>query len=234
MLITLKNFILDLLFPFSCVVCGRRGNYICEDCFDMIEISEYQFCPVCTKRVLDGKTCVNCKTKTELNGIFSAVSYDNPIIKKMIRQFKYNPFIKDISLIFSYLIIKHFLILDNLSVLEQGILIPIPLHRKKLKIRGYNQSQKIAKHISEFLNMPLITNSLIKIKNTPSQVGLPLEQRQTNIKGAFVCENAEQIKNKKIFLIDDVYTTGATTTECAKILKQSGAREVWAITITRE
>ncbi|MEA3295747.1 MAG: ComF family protein [Patescibacteria group bacterium] len=234
MLITLKNFILDLLFPYSCIVCGKQGNYICEDCLNMIEVLEYQFCPICAKRVIDGKTCANCKTKTKLNGAFSAVSYDSPVIKKMIKQFKYTPFIKDISLIFSYLIIKHFLILSNVNALKQGILIPVPLHRKKLKNRGYNQSQEIAKHLSRFLNIPLYQNVLIKTKNTHQQVGLLSEQRQKNIKGAFACQNIEQIKNKKIFLIDDVFTTGATTSECSKILKQSGANEVWAVTVARE
>ncbi len=233
---SIKNFLLDLLFPCFCVSCGKEGEYICKDCLSTIEILEYQFCPVCEKRVIDGKTCKNCQQKTKLNGLFIAVAYKNQLVKKLINQFKYKPYLKELCPILCFLIITHFSLIGNntMDILKQGILIPVPLHKKRQKERGFNQAEEIAKHLSVKLNLAFCNNVLIKIKSTSAQVGLSSEQRKKNIKGTFVCEKDDRIKGKKILLVDDVYTTGATMEECAEILKQAGVREVWGIAVARE
>ncbi len=235
-LASIKSFLLDLIFPKFCISCGREGSHICYDCLSMVEILEYQFCPVCQKRVIDGKICKNCRTRTNLAGLFAATPYQNKIVKKMINKFKYTPYIKNLSFPLYSLIISHLKQLNNysFSILDNGILIPVPLHRKRLKIRGFNQTEKIANHFSEFLKIPLIKDVLIKTKESQSQIGLSSEQRKQNIQGVFTCENIEQIKAKKILLIDDVFTTGSTMEECAKTLNQAGAKEVWGIVVARE
>lgn len=252
-----KDFFVNLFFPKFCFNCGKEGDYLCSDCLALIDILERQFCPVCGKRVLDGKTCLRCQSKTKLNGLYFAVSYQNKLIKKLISQFKYKPFIKDLSKTLASLIITHFYLSNkfNFLITEKSILVSVPLARKKLKLRGFNQSEEIAKELSKSLNpvrdsqsrknasreqisngikVPLVNNALIKIKNTRAQIELSKEERKENVRGAFLCRDERQIKNKKIFLVDDVFTTGATMEECAKILKESGAREVWAITVARE
>ena len=108
-----------------------------------------------------------------------------------------------------------------------------PKQYKKLKWRGFNQSEEIGKELANFFGIPLITNCLIKIKETVPQVELADEERKENIKGAFFIKNADLIKDKKILLVDDVYTTGATMTECARILKTVGTKEIIGVVIAR-
>ena len=185
---------------------------------------------------MDGKTCKNCSKKTKLNGLFIAVAYENQLVKKLINQFKYKPYLKELSPILCSLIISHFSFSGNnaLQGLKQGILVPVPLHRARFKERGFNQSEEIAKELSESLNLAFYNDVLIKIKPTLAQVGLSSEQRKENIKGTFICQKADRIKGEKILLVDDVYTTGATMEECAEILKKAGASQVWGIAIARE
>jgi len=232
----MKSFLTDLFFPKFCFNCGKEGNYLCSDCLALIAILEEQYCPVCGKRALDGKTCSRCRSKTKLDGLCFATSYQNKLVKKLINQFKYKPFIKDLSTTLASLIITHFYLSNKFHffVSKKTILVPVPLERKKLKMRGFNQSEEIAEEISLRLKILLLKNVLIKIKKTQSQTELSKEKRKENIKDAFLCKNTEQIRGKKIFLIDDVFTTGATMEECAKTLKQAGALQVYGITVARE
>jgi len=232
---SIKKFIFDLFFPRFCINCGKEGSYLCQDCFYLIEILEEQYCPFCLrpKVVSDGKTCNYCKSLKKLTGLFCAASYDNFIVKKMINQFKYEPYIKDAAEPLSSLIISHLTNLNKGDNFQDFILIPVPLEKRKLKKRGFNQAEEIAKELSKNFKIPVFNNTLIKTKSTPAQVELEKTKRQENIKGVFSCQKIELIKNKKILLIDDVFTTGATLEECARILKEAGAKEVWGMVVAR-
>lgn len=235
-----KELILDILFPKFCFICNKEGNYLCEDCFSLIDIFDRQYCPFCypPKVVIDGKTCPHCRKSKNLSGLYCAASYDNLIVKKLINKFKYEPYVKELSIVLSSLIINYLVNLNN-SVNQQIItdknfvFIPVPLHKKKLKQRGFNQAEEIAKCLSGILKIPIFGNVLAKTKSTSPQVELEKIKRQENVKSVFSCQNPELIFNKKILLVDDVFTTGATLEECAKILKQSGAREIWGIVAAR-
>ena len=238
--IQLKESILNLLFPSFCLNCQKEGDYFCQDCLSLINISNYQYCPFCypPKIVLDGKTCYFCKKREKkLDGLFSAASYKNFIIKKLISQFKYQPYyIKNLSKVLASLIITHFQLLENPPPFfggGQAILIPIPLEKKKLKQRGFNQAEEVACQLSNFFKIPLVNNVLIKIKGTLPQVELSGEAREKNILGAFACQETKDIKGKKILLVDDVFTTGATMEESARVLKKVGAKEVWGVVVAR-
>lgn len=232
-LLLVKNFILDILFPKFCVNCGREGTYLCEDCLSVIDVCEYQYCAFCypAKIVLNGKTCNSCEKRKKLNELFCAVSYDEKIVKKMLRLFKYEPYAKELSKSLSNLIITHFQILGKTPKID--LIIPVPLRKDKLKNRGFNQSEEIALCVANFLKKPLLAQGLVKIKKTNDQMSLDREQRQKNLKNAFFCPKPEMIKNKKILLIDDILTTGATIEECACALKRAGAREVCATVVAR-
>ena len=234
-----KNFILDLLFPPFCIGCGREETYLCQDCASRIEILEYQYCPFCNtpKITPDGKTCPSCRKSKNLSGLYSATSYQDPLVKKMISLFKYKPFIKELSKPLTSLIIAHFQILGKMPEdFNQFTLIPVPLHKKQLKKRGYNQSAELAKEISLRFKIPILNNALVKIKQTISQTKLNRTERLKNVRGVFEINPSfsASIKNKKILLVDDVFTTGSTMEECAKTLKKAGAKEVWGVTIARE
>ncbi len=232
---SIKEFILDLLFPKFCISCGKEGSYLCQDCFSLIDILERQYCPFCPqpKVVLDGKTCNFCKRSKSLNGLYCAASYNNFIVKKLINQFKYEPYIKELSKPLSSLIVTHLINLDKVENFQDYILVPIPLHKKKLKKRGFNQASEIAKELSENLKIPVFNDALIKTKQTPAQVELKKEEREENIKGVFLCRKPELVMGKKILLIDDILTTGSTIEQCARLLKKAGAKEVWGVVVAR-
>jgi ComF family protein len=232
---TIKGFLLDVLFPVFCINCGKEGSYLCEDCQSLIGVSEYQYCPFCLppKIVFDGKTCSSCRKQKTLSGLFSAAPYDNFIVKKLINQFKYEPFIKELSKPLASLIIAHFLNLRCLPDFSDFILVPLPLHKKKLKQRGFNQAEEIGKELSKFLRIPIFNDVLVKIRQTPAQVDLKKEERQENIKGVFACQKPDLIKARKILLVDDIFTTGSTMEECALALKRAGAKEIWGVVVAR-
>jgi len=217
MLGNIKNFLLDLFFPKHCFNCQQEGEYLCPDCQACLEISS-----------IHQKEKYSC-----LDDLCFATDYQKPLVKKLIKLFKYEPFIKELAITLTSLIIEHFQLLDQKPDFSDFVLIPVPLEKRRLKWRGFNQAEEIAKELSSFLTIPLINNVLIKTRETLPQVELSDEERKENIKGAFFCQSPEKIKKRKILLVDDVYTTGATMTEAARVLKKSGAKEVIGIVVAR-
>ena len=245
----IKEFLLDLFFPKFCLGCQKEGVYLCDDCRALLDISEFDYCLCDTKPLrlpttqLTGK-CSRCSDK-KLSGLFSALPYkEKQLTKKLIYQFKYQPYLKDLAKTLASILIEHFVISgkNTNEIWDNGVLIPVPLDKKKLKSRGYNQSEELAKELSKVLQIPVISNSLVKIKSTAAQMELSKEQREKNLENAFAIKHPESLQtsevcklsNKKIFLVDDVYTTGSTMQECAKVLKENGVRQVWGICIACE
>ena len=222
---------LDILFPKYCFGCQKEETHLCDDCKACLEISQYQYC-LCKRPNLFLGKCHQCKTK-KLDLLYSSVAYQKPLVKRLIHYFKYEPFIKKLSQPLASLIIEHFYLLNKQPNFSAFILIPIPLYIKRLRWRGFNQAEEIAKELSKFLNLPVYSNCLIKTKKTLPQVELNHEQRKENIKNAFSVKKPELIKNKKILLIDDIYTTGSTMEEAAKVLKRAGAKEVIGVVVAR-
>jgi len=214
----LKSFLLDLLFPKTCFGCQKEGVYLCQDCESILEISD-----------------IHKELKIEqLSDLYFALEYKKPLIKQLIQQFKYQPFVKDLSKPLSYLIINHFKLIEkNKNEFKDFITIPVPLYIKRLKWRGFNQSEEIAKYISSFFEAPLISDVLVKNKKTLVQIELSENKRRNNLLGVFDCQNQQKIKNKNILLIDDIYTTGSTIKECAKVLKNAGAKKIIGVVIAR-
>ncbi|HDZ54770.1 MAG TPA: ComF family protein [Candidatus Nealsonbacteria bacterium] len=228
----LKKSVLDLFFPKFCFSCREEGSYLCQDCLSTLEILEYQYC-LCKKPlrlVLAGK-CRSCYYK-KLNGLYFALPYQNQLLRKLIHKFKYEPYVKELAELLSSLIISHFKLSNKPPRFGlDWVFIPIPLSIKREKKRGFNQAKEIAKELSKKLNLPLADDILLKIKETFPQVELEEEARIENIKESFAA--SRKLNGKKILLIDDVYTTGATMEECAKTLKVAGAKEIWGVVVAR-
>jgi ComF family protein len=228
--------ILDIFFPIRCINCQKEGDYLCDDCLSLIEISKFQYCPFCRppKITKDGKSCK--VHKKHLDGLFSAASYKEALVKKAIHLFKYQPNLLGLAEPLSSLIISHLDFLGN-KHLSGFVLVAIPIHKSKLKQRGFNQSEEIAKELSKKINGTLfLKDALLKIKKTPPQRELKRKEREKNIKGVFVVnpKKLDFIKNKKVLLVDDVFTTGSTMEEAAKVLKKAGAKKVFGVVIARE
>ncbi len=236
-----KEFTADLLFPKRCLGCQKEGIYLCDDCRTLLDINEFNYC-LCSQNPIrltsenkSGK-CSRCSNK-KLNGLYFALPYkEKQLTKNLIHQFKYKPYLKDLSPTLASILIEHFVRSGKNTddIWDNSVLVPVPLDNKKIKNRGYNQSEELAKELSGVLKIPVITNVLVKIKNTQPQMELKKEEREKNLEGAFAVKNIQTIAQRKIFLVDDVYTTGSTMEECAKTLKETGVKTVWGICIARE
>ena len=239
--------ILDFIFPKYCVSCKKLGSYVCDNCFSYLNFDTYGICAVCNRQAIAGITHPNCLRRYTINGVFTGIEYKG-VAKKLVYQFKYKPYVSDlknllVDFLYEALIQKEEFAKiieqsNNLSADRQDeaiVLIPIPLHNSRLKKRGYNQAEILAKELSKRLNIKMI-NVLERTKNTRPQVGLKREERIKNIADAFsLIPNLPNLPNSPtIFLIDDVLTTGATLNEAANVLKRSGVKKVWGIALVRD
>lgn len=211
--------IIDLLFPIYCLGCGREGKFICSSCFGRIKMNEkYYF----DKADILKKTLV--------------VGYhEDKLLKQAIYRYKYN-FIKDLSEPFGQLMIKK--IIENLSKkqIKKIILIPIPLHSKRLRWRGFNQAELLAQEISQKLNIHVINDLLIRTKHTLPQAKIQKAfQRRQNIHDVFKLTSEEiDFTNKIILLIDDISTTSATLKEAARILNILKPKQIWGLVLMKD
>ena len=226
---------LDFIFPKYCVNCRKIGAYICANCFSFISFDTEMICLICNKGSFDGLTHPKCESKYSINGAFSAISYKG-IVKKLIYNFKYKPFLSDLNKTLVELFYESIIqneIFQKIYV-SKPILIPIPLHKNRLLKRGYNHSELLAKGLSEKLNLALL-DILERTKDTKSQFGLNLKKRKENIKDAFtISPNNPVTQFPNILLVDDILTTGSTLLEAARILKKNGAKKVWGLTLARD
>ncbi|NQS88468.1 ComF family protein [Patescibacteria group bacterium] len=129
-------------------------------------------------------------------------------------------------------IMRIYLDYHRFSLPELDFVIPVPLHRRKLKERGFNQAEIIAKFIASYLNLPLVRDGLIRVRFTNSQTQLKRKERLINVKGAFKVKRGERFKGKRVLLVDDVYTTGVTLNEVAREIKKTKA-EVYVSALAR-
>jgi ComF family protein len=128
-------------------------------------------------------------------------------------------------------LLKDYLITNPLS---GEVLVPVPLHQKRLKERGYNQSQLLARELGKFITLPVVDDCLIRQRYTTSQARTPsVKERQSNVANAFICRD-QRLQAKQVLLIDDVTTSGATLNACASALKAAGASSVWGLVLATE
>ena len=212
---SIKNFILDLILPKFCFGCKKEGTYLCEDCLATIEIFKEH--KKFNHKILDD--------------LFAATDYNHPILKKMIFSFKYEPFAKELAKDLVNLLKIHFLLLNKRVDFSDFLFLPIPLSKRRLKWRGFNHAKEIAKELSEFFGAKVLEDVLIKTKETKPQVSLLEKERKENLKGVFKVKNPALIFDRKIVLVDDVFTTGTTLSEAGKVLKEAGVKKIIGMVI---
>lgn len=224
----LKNFLTELFFPSYCVNCEKEGEWLCSDCEEKIIKSKSSFCFKCNTLTDEYKACNRCKRNSSLKGVLILGYYSNDILRKAIWDFKFN-FIKDIGFKLGEMLA--FNIKDKVNF-KNSAFIEVPLSKKRFKWRSFNQAEILSLKLSEIINIPYIKGALRRIKETQTQLGLSRKERIKNISSAF--RAVKEVPYKKVFLVDDVLTTGATLEECAKELRKAGVKEVWGVVLAKD
>ena len=210
--------LINLIYPNVCGICDKISNSsICKKCELMInDIIKWK---------------VEYYKDKNFTKHFYLFDYKG-VVRENIINYKFN----DKSYLyrtFLEIILKNKKIHDFLK--KYDIIIPVPIHKKRKNERGYNQSELIAKEISnKILNLKFENKVVEKIKNTLPQSSLTKKQREENVQNVYKIINKEKIENKKIIIFDDIYTTGSTVNAIAKILKENGAKEVSVLTIAKD
>jgi ComF family protein len=225
----LKRIALDLLFPQWCVGCGREGDYICEHCRQSLSSILPPVCPQCGKPQSDSRLCPTCDSENPvIDGICSPFLFDG-VIRQAIHELKYHN-LRALALPMAGLLYEYYLAYP----VPGEVLVPVPLHRKRLRERGYNQSALLARQLGKLTGMPVIEDCLIRKQHTPPQARTAnIEERRQNVVNAFSCSNGK-LWGKQVILIDDVTTSGTTLNAGAKTLKESGAASVWGLVMAIE
>lgn len=231
-MIKFKKFLVDTFFPrkLTCNFCGREvfGDVaVCEYCKNSLPYNDGFCCFRCGRKTpIATEACESCSGREWfVDKARSAFNYDKPV-SYAIHRFKYDNgrFLGEFFAEYLYpLYMKDFPACD--------CVIPVPISKERMKDRGFNQSELLAKGVSEKTGIPLYSDVVYKSKETERQVGLNARERMINLAGSFSVKNGNKIKGKTALLIDDVLTTGATSNYIAKILKKHGAEEVYLLTI---
>ena len=231
-----NNFFLDILFPISCLSCNEPDDWLCPECLAKIPLKMEQVCPICEKNITpDGRVCFSCQKKSQLEGLLVASTYQNKVVANAVHYFKYR-FIENLSAPLGKIMIKSFW---ESSLSLPDAIIPVPLHKRRLRWRGFNQASLIANYLSHNLapglKIAVLHEALARNRYTHPQMEIKdYSRRKNNMENAFGVKDKVNIKGKSILLVDDIATTGSTLFECAKVLKKNGAKEVFAVVIARQ
>lgn len=230
---------LELLFPEKgiCFICDNYDedigdDHICSECREKVVYIGSHKCSVCGRPLELGYIPDKCPECINHPHYFvkaiSPLEYSG-IIRDAIHKYKYN------KKHYMYKLFGPFLVQ---AIKEDGLegidlIVPVPLHSSKMSERGFNQSELLGKYISKKLNIPLDSKNLVRFKKTAVQNKLDKAERKKNVRNAFKAVDGEAFRGKRILLIDDVFTTGATVDECSKVLLKEGAKDVFVLTIAR-
>lgn len=210
--------VLNFIFPPACGICGKLSDsYLCKNCYEDIRKIE--------------KNVIEKYYDKFFDSHFWIFKYEDELRDKIIdykfneKSYLYRTFVE--------------IILNNKKACEYiksfDYVIPVPIHKKRYKVRGYNQSELIAKDLGKKIENLNFRNDIIKkIKNIVPQSTLNKDERIKNIKGAFDIINTDELQGKKVLLLDDIFTTGSTVNECSKILSNKGCTEIGVFTIAKD
>lgn len=229
----------DIIFPSRCVICGivlynNEKIRICPECLFRISFVKTPICSCCGLPFVNYKgadhLCGECISSKQYFSILRSVGEFKQPLMDVIHRFKYKGEIS-VGETLGRLMAKFEY--HSFSLEEYSLILPVPLHRKRLKERGFNQSVILAREVAKRNSIPLDFRTLKRTVHTKPQTGLGKKQRSTNVKGSFIITDKGKIDGERIVLIDDVYTTGSTVRECARILLENGAEKVAVLTLAR-
>ncbi|PKB58671.1 MAG: hypothetical protein BZY83_05750 [SAR202 cluster bacterium Casp-Chloro-G2] len=238
---------LELLLPLNCVGCRREGHVLCPECTAGLRRLEPPYCDVCAEPGVTGR-CGDCRTRPpKLDGIRAPYLFEGDI-RETIHRLKYRGWRVAAPVLGRMLAdyLKH----HQLQVqttgpagangpvrLEDSVLVPVPLHHRRLRRRGYNQSLLLAREAGRSLDLPVRDDLLVRAEDRPPQVDTRSQaERRENVARSFQAAGpgSSDIQGMSILLIDDVATTGSTLSACAEALRSAGAASVWGLVLARD
>jgi ComF family protein len=229
----------DIVFPPGCILCGafmdeHSHPSFCPHCFSQIHFIQSSQCKRCGVPFLDREgedhLCGECITSEQFFSVARSLGKYDGVLLEAIHLFKYRGKLT-VGKALGRLMKEHEY--RNVTIRDYSLVIPVPLHKRRLKERGFNQSLILARELSLYFSIPLDFSLLKRTIHRKPQTMLKKKERLANVKGAFEVKSAEKIKGKKILLVDDVYTTGSTVKECSRMLLRHEAAEVAVLTLAR-
>lgn len=236
------NFILNLLFPKLCVGCKSPGDYLCGNCLKELSILKIQSCPNCRRKNFEGEFCSEkCAKGFYFDQLLICMNYGrDSLLKKLIVQFKYK-FSEELAEVLGK-IIKHQFAYFSHKFREGTLAVPVPLHKKRMNYRGFNQAGLLAEYLTRcFCNLEFC-DCLQREKFHEAQAKLEKSARITNVKNSISLNYKsfsrnfvfnDFIRGKTVILVDDVATTCSTLNECSRVLKNAGAKYVCGLVLAR-
>ncbi|MCC7369594.1 MAG: ComF family protein [Chloroflexi bacterium] len=221
--------LLAALFPPRCAGCGLRGVDLCGDCRARISWLGPEVCPWCAVPTRLGRICRDCaRQRPHFDGVCAASAFEGAV-RTAVHDLKYRRVRSRAALLADLM----------LTVLEDrplavDVLVPVPLASDRRRTRGFNQSELIADVLGQKLGVPVAAGALERVRETPRQVGRSAVEREANVAGAFACRSTELVLRRRVGIVDDVMTTGATLAACTEALRMAGARQVYGMVVARE
>jgi ComF family protein len=236
------------IFPSDCRICGSplievSRLPVCENCLIALRPLQGSYCSVCGEALhiagsigAGESRCLLCRrTDPPFERAVAYGSYDGGL-RDLIHVLKFQQ-VRPAAAVLGRMLAETIAHLEKTMPVGTIAVVPVPLHKRKQAQRGFNQAERIARSALKQLSRPrrfeLCTGVLLRRRETGSQIGLTRHQRRENLRGAFAVSDPTRILNRDILLIDDVYTTGTTASECARVLLRAGAARVWVATVAR-
>ena len=215
----------NLFYPQRCVGCSRRASdVLCQGCFEALPFVGRPFCERCgTPTAFAVYGCGECRERDfEFHGAQAPLRYEG-VGKELVHALKYKGYLRVVEKVMAPLMA------NSLDGDRLDLVVPVPLHRSRLAKRGFNQARLMAESLAKRINTP-VSDKIKAVRRTRDQIELSADARRTNVAGAYAPRGPVA---GRVLLVDDVFTTGATLSECAGVLRRAGAGEVYALTLCR-
>ena len=225
----LRDEFLNLLFPAHCVGCRRLGSWYCDDCLRGVTFVEPLLCVRCGKPGISAGVCARCRTSPPGIDHIRSVAYFDGVLRRAIHKLKYQG-CTVLAEPLGGLLAEYWVRQSEFPTPD--LVVPVALHASRLRERGYNQAALLARRLADHVGADVDETSLVRRRATIPQTELGGDQRRENVRDAFRCVG-ENLVGKRVLLVDDVCTTGATLEACAAALYAGGATTVDALTLAR-
>jgi len=221
---------LNAVFPPRCLSCNKFGDWVCSSCWEQIGLIKTPICYRCYKLSEGFKLCPVCRKQQALARVIVCAHW-HASLKQIVYGLKYRR-VRVITNLLGALLNQA--IVGQVHISQDAVVVSVPLHYSRYWQRGFNQAENLASLVAGQNQWPIV-KALIRSKPTLPQFGLNKLARKHNLTNAFILKQGSRqlIAGKIVILVDDIVTTGATLNECAKILRQNGAKEVWGLVLAR-